>query len=93
VNAQGKRRVCLLARGTVAYDAVFDRAEFVARIPKTSLAKIQWSVAPQFKPDGDALLVVQDAENPSASLVLLRHGIQTYSARPMDYNRIELAPE
>jgi hypothetical protein len=93
VNSQGQKRVCLLTRGTVAYDAVFPHADLVARIPKSSLATIQWSVAPQFKSDGDALLVVQNAEDPSASLVLLRHGAQTYSARPVDFTRIELASD
>jgi hypothetical protein len=93
LNAKDKRRVCLLAGGTVAYDAVFEHTEFIARISKSSVAKIQWSVAPQFKSDGDALLVVQNAEDPSASLVLLRHGIQIYSARPTDFTRIELVPE
>lgn len=93
LNDRGQKRVCMLAGGTVAYDALFPRVELLARIPKSLVAQIQWSVAPQFSPDGDALLVVQNAEDPTASLVLLRHGIQTYSARPVDFTRIDFSPE
>lgn len=94
INAAGQRRVTLLARGQVAYDAIFEQADFLARVPKNSVAKIQWiSQAPRPAPDGDALLVVQNANDPTASLVLLRHGTQTYSARPADFTRIDLASE
>jgi len=93
LNDQGQRRVSMLAGGTVAYDARFPRVDLLARIPKSHVAKIQWSVAPQFSPDGDALLVIQNAEDPTASLVLLKHGVQTYSARPVDFTRIDLSPE
>jgi hypothetical protein len=92
VNASGQRRVAMLAAGQVAYDAIFPQTDFLARVPKSSAAKIQWmSRGPQFAPDGDALLVVQNANDPAASMVLLRHGAQTYSARPADFTKIELA--
>jgi enoyl-CoA hydratase/carnithine racemase len=94
INSAGQRRVTLLARGQVAYDAIFQQTDFLARVPKNSVAKIQWiTQVPQPAPDGDALLVVQNANDPTASLVLLRHGAQTYSARPADFTRIELASE
>jgi hypothetical protein len=93
-DSSGRRRVSLLAGGQVAYDAIFPQADFLARISKNSLAKIQWMTkAPQFIADGDALLVVQDANDPTASMVLLRHGTQTYSVRPADFTRIDLVPE
>jgi hypothetical protein len=94
VDSTGQRRVSLLAGGAVAYDAIFPRADFLARVSKSNLAKIQWSSqAPQFTADGDALLVVQNANDPTASLVLLRHGTQTYSARPADFTKIDLVSE
>jgi hypothetical protein len=37
------------------------------------------------------LLVIQNAEDSTQSVVLLRHGTQTYSARPADFNKIEFA--
>jgi len=91
VNDQGQSRVGMIAGGLVAYDAIFPRIDALARIPKASMGKIKWKSAPQFQPDGDALLVIQNANDPTASLVLLRHGTETYSARPLDFSQIDLA--
>ncbi|MCU1333626.1 MAG: hypothetical protein JWM08_2618 [Candidatus Angelobacter sp.] len=91
VDTAGRRRVSMLTRGTVAYDAIFPKVDLVARISKSNMAKIQWmSSGPPLPPDGDGLLVVQNANDPTASVVLLRHGSQTISARPADFNKIDL---
>ena len=92
VDSTGRKRVSMLVKGAVAYDAIFPKVDAVARISKSTVAKIQWmSAGPQFPPDGDALLVIQNANDPTASVVLLRHGTQTLSARPADFNKIDLA--
>ena len=92
VDTTGRRRVTMLSRGAVAYDAIFPKVEFLARISKSTIGKIQWmSSGPPLPPDGDGLLVVQNANDPTASVVLLRHGAQTLSARPADFNKIDLA--
>lgn len=94
LDATGRKRVTMLAKGVVAYDAIFPRIDALARIPKTSVATIQWmSSGPQYPSDGDALLVVQNANDPTASVVLLRHGTQTLSGRPKDFNNIDLASQ
>jgi hypothetical protein len=94
VDSTGRKRVSMLAKGTVAYDAIFPKVDAVARISKSTVAKIQWtSSGPQYPSDGDALLVIQNANDPTASVVLLRHGTQTLSARPADFNRIDLASQ
>ncbi len=94
VDNEGRRRVSMLARGAVAYDAIFPKTDFLARVPNSNLAKIQWMVKPpEFSADGDALLVVQNANDPTASMVLLKHGTQTYSARPKDFTKIDLVSE
>jgi hypothetical protein len=94
VDSTGRKRVSMLAKGMVAYDAIFPKVDAVARISKSTVAKIQWmSAGPQFPSDGDALLVVQNANDPTASVVLLRHGTQTLSARPADFNKIDLAQQ
>ena len=94
IDEGGRRRVIVLAKGMVAYDAIFPRVDFLARVPNSNLAKIQWSSRdPQFTADGDALLVVQNTNDPTASMVLLRHGIQTYSAHPADFNKIDLVSQ
>jgi hypothetical protein len=92
MDTTGRKRVTMLSRGTVAYDAIFPKVEFLARISKSTMGKIQWmSSGPPLPPDGDGLLVVQNANDPTASVVLLRHGSQTLSARPADFNKIDLA--
>ena len=92
VDSTGRKRVSMLAKGAVAYDAIFPKVDAVARISKSTVAKIQWmSSGPKYPSDGDALLVIQNANDPTASLVLLRHGTQTLSARPADFNKIDLA--
>ena len=68
----------MLAGRAVAYDAIFPKLDLLARIPKEHRGKDTMDVtAPQYPPDGDALLVVQNANDPTASVVLLRHGTQT----------------
>jgi len=94
IDTTGRKRVSMLARGTVAYDAIFSKVDFLARISKSAIGKIQWmSSGPPLPPDGDGLLVVQDANDPTASVVLLKHGAQTLSARPADFNKIDLATQ
>jgi hypothetical protein len=94
VDATGRKRVSMLARGVAAYDAIFPKVDALARISKSTVVKIQWmSSGPQYPPDGDALLVVQNANDPTASMVLLRHGTQTLTAQPADFNKIDLASQ
>jgi hypothetical protein len=94
VDATGRKRVSLLAKGTVAYDAIFPQIDALVRISKSTVPQIQWmSAGPQNPPDGDALLVIQNANDPTASVVLLRHGTQTLSARPADFNKIDLVSQ
>lgn len=94
IDTSGRKRVSMLARGAVAYDAIFSKVDFLARISKSTMGKIQWmSSGPPLPPDGDGLLVVQNANDPTASVVLLRHGAQTLSARPADFNKIDLATQ
>jgi len=94
VDTSGRKRVSMLAKGAVAYDALFPKVDFLARISKSAMGKIQWmSSGPPLLSDGDSLLVVQNANDPTASVVLLRHGSQTLSARPADFNKIDLASQ
>lgn len=94
IDTSGRKRVSMLAKGAVAYDAIFPKVEFLARISKSAMTKIQWmSSDPPLPSDGDGLLVVQNANDPTASVVLLRHGSQTLSARPADFNKIDLATQ
>lgn len=90
LDAAQHKRLVMLAGGIVVYDVIFPRIDFIAAIPHRNLPAIKWSAAPQFPADGDALLVIQNAEDPTQSVVLLKHSTQTYSARPADFNKIDL---
>lgn len=90
-NDAGQKRLVMLAGGVAVYDVIFPHADLIAPIPHGNLQEIEWIAAPQVAADGDALLVIQNAEDPTQSVVLLRHGTQTYSARPADFNKIEFA--
>jgi hypothetical protein len=87
----GRRRVILFSGGRVAYDAIFPRADLLVAVPRGNLAAIQWKSAPPLTADGDALLVIQNADDPAASLVLLTRNGKISSARPADFNKVELA--
>jgi hypothetical protein len=94
LDRAGRKRVTLLVMGMVAYDAILPQVDCLARVSKSNLARIQWkSQAPQFTDDGDALLVIQNANDPAASMVLLRHGTQTDSATPADFTKIDLVSQ
>lgn len=93
-DSAGQKRVTMISKGVVAYDAIFAHVDALALVPRSSLTKIQWmSAAPQSSSDGDGLLIIQNANDPTASVVLLRHGTQTDSARPADFNKIDLSPQ
>lgn len=93
VDSAGQRRVVLLAGGHVAYDGIFPCADLLLPVPRSDLAAIQWKSAPPLVADGDGLLVIENADDPTASLVLLTHKGKIYSARPADFNKIELVAQ
>jgi hypothetical protein len=52
------------------------------------LAGVEWITAPREAADGDGLLLVEDADDPTSSLVLLRHEKQTYAGHPANFTKI-----
>lgn len=86
----GTRRVVLLAGGSNRYDATFTHLAIAARIPKSSLSSIQWvGDAPPYA-DGDALLLVRNADDPGSGLVVAAFGKDVTTAVPADYQSIHL---
>ena len=88
-NSKGQKRVIIMAGMTPGYDAVYYHVDLIAVIPAQNLEGVKWSVAPP-EPlrGGDGLLVVENADDPSASIVLLRRGRQTYAGHPQDFTKI-----
>jgi len=88
-NAGGQKRVIIMGGMTPGYDAVYYHVDLIAVIPAQNLEGVKWSVdPPEPLRGGDGLLVVENADDPSASIVLLRHGHQTYAGHPQDFTKI-----
>jgi len=90
VDGHGKRRVSLLADSVLAFDQIFDKVAVIAIVPKSKFPGLKWISAPASEPDGDLLLVVQDASNPAANFALFRSGNQTVSGALQDFSAAEV---
>lgn len=91
VNAEGQRRIVLLVDAANLYDAEYPEVVGLARIPKDSIADIDWGkFPPQGTPDGDGLLIIRKREDRSSGLVLFASGPRIVSAVPVDYTSIRL---
>jgi len=86
----GSRRVVLLAAGSNRYDATFTHLAIAARIPKADLPSIQWTGDTPLYADGDALLIVRNADDPQSGLVLGVFGKDITIAVPANYQAIHL---
>ena len=78
-------RVIIVANGQLRCDARYQNLAIVARIPKNSIQKIDWSDRPPLKPEGDGLLVIRAANNPASSVVLFLQGDQVETGTPFSY--------
>jgi hypothetical protein len=91
VNEQGQRRVVLLVDAVNLYDAEYPEVVGLARIPKESIADIDWGkYPPQGSADGDGLLIIRKRDDPSSGLVLFASGPRIVSAVPVNYTSIRL---
>ena len=86
----GTRRVVVLAGGINRYDATFTHLAIAARIPKANLNAIQWNGDGPPYADGDALLLVRNADDPGSGLVVAIFGKDVTTAVPADYQSIRL---
>jgi len=86
----GTRRVVVLAGGINRYDATFTHLAIAARIPKANLNAIQWNGDGPPYADGDALLLVRNADDPGSGLVVAIFGKDVTTAVPADYQSIHL---
>jgi hypothetical protein len=91
VNPEGGRRVVLIVEGVNLYDAEYPEIAGMARIPKESIAGIDWGkYPPQGTPDGDGLLIIRKREDPASGLVLFADERRIVSAVPVNYTQIRL---
>ena len=93
IEGHGKRRVSMLSDSVLAFDQIFDKVAVIAIVPKSKFPTMKWVSAPASEPDGDLLLVVQDASNPEANIVLFRSGNQTVSGALQDFSNVEVTAQ
>lgn len=87
----GHRRVVLLVEGVNLYDAEYPGLAGVARIPKESIADIDWGKnPPQDDPEGDGLLLIRKENDQTSGLVLFASQKRIVSAVPVNYTQIRL---
>ena len=81
-------RVLIVANGQVRCDARYRTLSVVARIPKNLIQKIAWSEQPQAESEGDGLLVVRAADNPTSGVVLFLQGDQVVTGTPVNFYQV-----
>lgn len=89
-GAQGKR-VVILADGQNVFDRTYSQLAVVALVPKEDFSGVKWS-APRNPPppEGDALLIINNMNDPSSAVVVYRLGNEIATAIPSDYNSLNL---
>jgi hypothetical protein len=90
LRPDGTRRVVLLVDGVNRYDATFTHIAIVARVPKANLNAVPWTGDGPPYADGDALLIVRNADDPQSGLVLAVFGKDVTTGIPTDYQAVHL---
>jgi hypothetical protein len=93
VDADGARRVVLLADNGNRYDTRFPYIGMAVRVPREAVNSIRWAggKAPEGM-DGDGLLLLRKKDDPSSAIVLFLSGRGIVSAAPANYQEINLEP-
>ena len=89
-NDQNQRRVVMLANGVVRFDANFPYVLLLARVPKSSISRIEWAGRAPQEPDGDAILIVRKPQDRASGLVVFLSGGQIVAGVPADYQTVPL---
>lgn len=89
-QSTGKKRIVMVGHGSGFYDVEFDRLDGVGRLRKRYLDGVPWEKPLVAPPDGDALVLVLDGNDPASGVVVYLNERRVYSAKPADYQRIRL---
>ncbi len=91
VGEDGSRRVVLICKNNVRYDAKFPNVGGIARIAKDSISNINWEAGSAPEPvDGDGLLLVRHVGDSTSAMVLFIRGNTTVFGTPKQYDSITL---
>ncbi|HLZ00207.1 MAG TPA: hypothetical protein VKT33_14205 [Candidatus Angelobacter sp.] len=90
VNENGLARVVVISQGRTVSDFAYRHLAAVARVPAGVIPGIAWR-APILGPaDGDGLLIVPDATDPSSASVLVLSSGKAIAALPENYKNLVL---
>jgi hypothetical protein len=84
------RRIVIMANGRLRCDAQYKTVAIVVRVPKETIAKINWNDPPPAGVDGDGLLVVRSVKDIASGVVLFLQGDQVVSGTPVDFRLLLL---
>lgn len=84
-----ERRLIIISKKKVVYDAKYVYLGILAKIPKANLDKIEWASRQPEPPDGDALLVTRTPQDLSSGLILYLSGGQLVSGVPKNYQSLD----
>jgi hypothetical protein len=91
VNDTGGYRVVLLVKGVNRLDSEFASVAFIARVPQERVKNIAWAnQAPAATPDGDALLIVRNADDQTSGNIFYLSGSRLISGAPANFNQVSL---
>ena len=80
----------VLVQGRDYYDYVYTSLAGVVSVSRDNLQDIQWKAEPAAKPASDALMLVNDALDPSSAVVIFMLGGRIYTGIPKDYRNVRL---
>ncbi len=90
VSDSGTRRVVLLASGRNLLDSEYSATAFAVRVPHDNISGIHFKGPKPPDPDGDALLLVRNADDGSSSVLVYLSSGRLVSGAPTDYQQISL---
>jgi hypothetical protein len=81
----GQKRVVMLAKNAVKYDAGYPELAAVGKVPRENFAGIEWVGKPPAPADGDGLLIVRKPDDLRSGTVIYLSGGRTEAAVPVNY--------
>jgi hypothetical protein len=86
----GSFRLVVLVANSIVGDVNYGHIEVAGVVRKDQFASANWVDGRIRNPDGDGLLIVLSARDPTSGLVLFMQGGVLRSARPADYRNLNL---
>lgn len=90
VNENGLTRIVVISQGRTVSDFAYRHLAIAIRVPAAVIPAIAWRAPILGPPDGDGLLIVADAKDPSSASVLVLSSGKAIEALPENYRNVSL---